>query len=483
MAEAVHIRRRVPVFFNDLGVATSPDVTQITRSGEVLGTLSYVAPEVLDNSREADVQKADYFSVGQILIAASGMRPNPDGTVPDVYYAYTPTVARLLEDLLQGRPADRMRLLKQALATSPHAVDGAEALRKRFHDEVTIVHQAVAFHSGQNTSRPLFLLRKIRQPFEAPIQQLRLWRGLSDLESSRTPVVKLARSLSFWSCLSAFTGLFAFGVVMKWFGRDLGWDYSSDLFQSLETVTHAHLDPVPWIDRLAAPGYEVGNAWHNWKARVVALSYLLVGARYYQALFSGISPLLGAGWGGAGPRARAASAMMRAETFIAPVLVAIVTLWSVDWWPIAAAIGQTCTVVCNFAVASFVGAALRQAQQAKVSTVPANNDEITGYFAFRSWWPSSLIYAAVTWAVALFIVHHKLRDETFYALVVVALNVGLFYFVKCGTNAPTIRVALTRACLAAERLRVRAPVSVPLPPSPRSPVPDPRGERERRGSA
>ena len=46
-----------------------------------------------------------------------------------------------------------------------------------------------------------------------------------------------------------------------------------------------------------------------------------------------------------------------------------------------------------------------------------------------------------------------LNDLLFYALTMAALNVFLLYLAKCTISATEVRVALTRACFAAERLR------------------------------
>ena len=47
----------------------------------------------------------------------------------------------------------------------------------------------------------------------------------------------------------------------------------------------------------------------------------------------------------------------------------------------------------------------------------------------------------------------RLQDVYFYMSAVAAVNVGLFYLVKCGRHGAEVRGGLTRAVLAAERVR------------------------------
>ena len=47
----------------------------------------------------------------------------------------------------------------------------------------------------------------------------------------------------------------------------------------------------------------------------------------------------------------------------------------------------------------------------------------------------------------------RLQDVYFYMSAMAAVNVGLFYLVKCGRHGAEVRGGLTRAFLAAERVR------------------------------
>ena len=144
---------------------------------------------------------------------------------------------------------------------------------------------------------------------------------------------------------------------------------------------------------------------------------------------------------------------MRAETVIAMTLVLAGNLIDTWAWPIFTAIGQTLAFACNWAALIFVQHSLTEASRRDITTVP-KDISLTGLALFRTWLPGSAFYAMVVWLIGSLIYLHVLHDIAVYAISVVAINIFLLYLVKCGINASPIRVCITRACLAAERLRV-----------------------------
>jgi hypothetical protein len=62
-------------------------------------------------------------------------------------------------------------------------------------------------------------------------------------------------------------------------------------------------------------------------------------------------------------------------------------------------------------------------------------------------------YVVFVWVCALLIDSGRLQDVYFYVSAVAAVSVGLFYLVKCGRHGAEVRGGLTRAFLAAERVR------------------------------
>jgi hypothetical protein len=100
---------------------------------------------------------------------------------------------------------------------------------------------------------------------------------------------------------------------------------------------------------------------------------------------------------------------------------------------------------------------LAQARKHSISTVPKNNI-LTGYALFKAWLPGSIFYCGVLWLVGLLVYWHQLHDIAFYAIAAAA-NIFVMYLIKCGIDAPSIRVCLTGACLAAERVRTTSGAS------------------------
>ncbi|MGW6023380.1 protein kinase domain-containing protein [Streptomyces sp. NPDC055214] len=70
----------------DFGISRAVDATQVTRTGAVMGTPGFMAPEQIMSSREAG-PAADVFSLGCVLVfAATGRGPFGSGGVTEVLY-------------------------------------------------------------------------------------------------------------------------------------------------------------------------------------------------------------------------------------------------------------------------------------------------------------------------------------------------------------------------------------------------------------
>jgi eukaryotic-like serine/threonine-protein kinase len=59
----------------DFGIAQPEDATKLTKTGEVIGTLRYMAPEVLDGA--ASTPRSDLYSCGIVLRDCAGGDPSP----------------------------------------------------------------------------------------------------------------------------------------------------------------------------------------------------------------------------------------------------------------------------------------------------------------------------------------------------------------------------------------------------------------------
>ena len=106
----------------------------------------------------------------------------------------------------------------------------------------------------------------------------------------------------------------------------------------------------------------------NWFARIVGFSYILVGAKYYGGILSGLMPLQGRLKGFAGWHSIVAEGMIRLQTVAAPVLVATTVFIQASFWPIASAIGQVIVFFCNLIVWSFAARSIRDARSKNIST-------------------------------------------------------------------------------------------------------------------
>ncbi|HTI14514.1 MAG TPA: serine/threonine-protein kinase [Dictyobacter sp.] len=131
-------------YLSDFGIArTSTDATQLTSTGNVLGTVDYIAPELFETHRRADA-RSDYYSLGillyemvtghlpftaenQIAVVAmhvSKQPPFPRQFVPDL----PPNVERVMLRSLEKRPELRYG----------SALELADAFSYAVHHPVTV---------------------------------------------------------------------------------------------------------------------------------------------------------------------------------------------------------------------------------------------------------------------------------------------------------------------------------------------------------
>lgn len=79
------------VYLIDFGIARAADETRMTKSGNIIGSFAYIAPERLDPQTEEDA-RADIYSLACVLYEAlTGQPPFPGSTAVHLMYAHANT--------------------------------------------------------------------------------------------------------------------------------------------------------------------------------------------------------------------------------------------------------------------------------------------------------------------------------------------------------------------------------------------------------
>ena len=102
----------------DLGIATASDGTKITRSGTVLGTAAYMAPEQLDGRGAGP--PADVYALAAITFEALGGRRPREGATPiEIAHRIATEGPPDLLDVWPTAPKEAARVLKRGMALEP----------------------------------------------------------------------------------------------------------------------------------------------------------------------------------------------------------------------------------------------------------------------------------------------------------------------------------------------------------------------------
>ncbi len=102
----------------DLGIATAADETRITRSGTVLGSAAYMAPEQLDGHRAGPA--ADVYALGAVLFEAlTGTRARKGRTPMEIVQDANGKPPPDLREHLPTAPAAAADVLRRALDRDP----------------------------------------------------------------------------------------------------------------------------------------------------------------------------------------------------------------------------------------------------------------------------------------------------------------------------------------------------------------------------
>lgn len=412
----------------------------------------FVAPEVKNEGRPTD--KADLYSLGKILILLGGGEGDED-VVPDAFYATAPLLARFIEDLVDESPERRQVVFPLVPGERRYvqlcAVFLAELEAESARSTPTDDHWLHATWRLFQTRLTLGLFRPLAG---APGQLRRIYVARRNKPATQGTSSQRDAALLAWSWLSTVAWAITFSITMTWIVRQSNWEWGNRAVEALQRLVGGSDDRFPVLDDLRASDYVMPDFQQNGPALIVGLTYAMVGAKYYQNLFAQITPMV-AGWraGRLTVSAAVAAFFMRLETIVAGSLVLPSVLVDPRWWPVCSAIGQTLAFLCNATALLFARQAMAQARRRGLTTVPPTDNKVTGMTSFAEWTPSSLFYSTLVWIIGLLILQGALKDVWVYALSVAAINFFLFYLIKCGAGAAEVRIVLTRAMLAAERLR------------------------------
>jgi serine/threonine protein kinase len=117
----------------DFGVARGADSTQLTRDGQLVGTLHYLAPELIEGGRATPA--SDIYALGCLLYETiAGAPPFGDRRDAELVYAHLAEPPRDLRLLRPGLPDDLELALLTALQKDPSArPPTATALARMLH--------------------------------------------------------------------------------------------------------------------------------------------------------------------------------------------------------------------------------------------------------------------------------------------------------------------------------------------------------------
>lgn len=139
------------------GLSSPAVFSELTSTGQLMGTLDYIAPEQIDNSHDVDV-RADIYSLGATLFKLlSGRAPFSDSLPMKRLEAITTRDAPLLSTVRADLPAGLSELLQHMLARDPTA---------RFQTPAEVAAALKPFASGADLNA---LVRAVWEPQAAAI--------------------------------------------------------------------------------------------------------------------------------------------------------------------------------------------------------------------------------------------------------------------------------------------------------------------------
>jgi hypothetical protein len=238
----------------------------------------------------------DAYSLGHLLIALGGVGRNQDGTVPDEFYERTPALARFTEDLVEQDPSKRLVFFDPSLTKGEDKGGPFARLGRTFLQELDAVVAARADKVDPNRPQWLRSTWQFISPFSGVL--LPLWR-LRNKRSNQKLLHDPQRSMfagGLLNCALLCTAMFCiiWTLSLVWLARDLTDPAVQRIPPLAKLVDLASawgpfdiaLDrnefPVPWLlwlDRFQQPSYHIPHLGANLPARIIGLSFALLGSR------------------------------------------------------------------------------------------------------------------------------------------------------------------------------------------------------------
>jgi hypothetical protein len=366
---------------------------------------AYVAPEI-KNQGWSEV--ADVYSLGIILIRIiCGYAPR-DGRVPDEVWNISPTLARLIEDLVEADPAKRLLLIQHV----PDTPFGYGPLGELFDYTAEVVTRDPDISVAVRIRWATRLLPSSREWRT----QLGRWQASRRRHTSDAPresyllLFTLIATLSWW---------FIFIVTAAISGQAL----------------------------LTGHGLGLSGNRGQLVADIICFNQGLIGAKYYSAILGNLTvrriP---------GPLAKTTEVFIRWMSVVALPITIVSAIWKPWLWAWSIAAGAVVVVVANWLMLVLAQRIYRAGVSNHLSVVPP--DAQLNARGFEQWWWTMLLYAVVLAVIALGLQLHWMRDTTAYVFGLTVISIGIHYLSKFVAAGPAVRGGLARAFGTGERLLI-----------------------------